>query len=138
MIRWAVHRPAVVWATAASLLLAGGVSFSRLALATKTTVELPELSVGISWPDATAELVEMYLASPIEAAIQGVRGVRKTSSQSNDGTTSLRVTLEPNADVQLARLAILERLELLRPEFPAGTSPARVDRKSTRLNSSHL
>jgi hydrophobic/amphiphilic exporter-1 (mainly G- bacteria), HAE1 family len=126
MIRWAVHRPAVVWATAASLLLAGGVSFSRLALATKTTVELPELSVSISWGGATAELVEMYLASPIEAAIQGVRGVRKTSSQSNDGTTSLRVTLEPNADVQLARLAILERLELLRPEFPAGTTPARV------------
>ena len=64
--------------------------------------------------------METYVTSPIEAAIQGVRGVRRTSSQSSDETSSLTVELEPKADVQLARLAILERLELLRPEFPPG------------------
>src|SRR6185503_19255404 len=41
------------------------------------------------------------------------------------GTASLQVDLEPNADVQIARLSILERLELLRPDFPPGvTRPA--------------
>ena len=73
MIAWAVHRPAVVWASAASLLLAGGVAFTRLPLATRPTVELPRLTVSAAWSGASAELVEAYLSAPIEAAIQTVR-----------------------------------------------------------------
>ena len=120
MIHWATRRPAVILATSVAILLAGGVSFTRLALATRTSIELPRLNVSASWPGASAELMETYLTSPIEAAIQGVRGVRRTSSQSRDESSLLTVELEPKADVQLARLGILERLELLRPEFPPG------------------
>ena len=122
MIHWATRRPAVILATAVAILLAGSVSFTRLALATRTSIELPRLNVAASWPGASAELVETYITSPVEAAIQGVRGVRRTSSQSRDETASLTVELEPKADVQLARLGILERLELLRPEFPPGAT----------------
>ena len=126
MIRWAVYRPAVVWATCAAIVLAGGVAFTRLALATRTAVELPRLRVSASWPGASAELVEMYVTAPIEAAVQGVRGVRRTSSESREGSASLTAELERDADVQIARLAILERLELLRPEFPPGTGALTV------------
>ncbi len=126
MIRWAVSRPAVVWATSVALLLAGAMAFTRLALATRTTVELPRLQVRASWPGASAELNEMYVASPIEAAIQSVRGVRKTRSESNDDGVQLTVELDPRTDVQLARLSILERLELLRRDFPPGVTPPRV------------
>jgi multidrug efflux pump subunit AcrB len=126
MIHWATRRPAVVLATAVAILLAGAVSFTRLALATRTSIELPRLVVAATWPGASAELVETYITSPIEAAIQGVRGVRRTSSQSRDETAQLTVELEPKADVQLARLGILERLELLRPEFPPGAAAPSV------------
>src|SRR6187399_701379 len=117
MIRFAAHRPAVVWASCIALLIAGGIAFSRLPLATRTTVELPQLSVGASWSGAAPEVVETYLTSPIEAAVQGVRGVKRVNSTSNDGSANLRIDLEANADVQMTRLAILERLELLRSEW---------------------
>ena len=126
MIRWAVSRPAVIWATVACVILGGAISFTRLALAKSTTVELPRLQVSAGWTGHSAELVETYITSPIEAAIQGVRGVKRTSSTSNEGRASLNVELEPNANVQLTRLAILERLELLRTEFPSGASPPSV------------
>lgn len=122
MIRWAASRPAVVWATSVVILLGGVVSFTRLALATRTEVELPRLQITSRWNGASAELVEMYVASPIESAIQGVRGVQRTSSRSSEGSASITAELEPTADVQLARLAILERLELLAPEFPRGVT----------------
>ncbi len=126
MIAWFVRRPAVVWASSAALLLAGGMAFTRLALATRTEVEIPRLQINVSWPGSSAELTEMYVASPIEAAIQGVRGIRKTSSTSSDEGVNLTVELQADADVQLARLSILERLELLRREFPPGVSSPRV------------
>jgi len=126
VIRWAVSRPAVVWAVAVGIVLGGAVSFTRLALATRTTVELPRLQVTATWPGASAELVEMYISSPIESAAQGVRGVRRTSSESRDGTSRLTIELDERANVQLTRLAILERLELLRAEFPLGSTPPQV------------
>jgi HAE1 family hydrophobic/amphiphilic exporter-1 len=126
MISWAAHRPAVVWASCAALLLAGGVAFVRLPLAARTTVELPQLEITASWPGASAELVEMYLTSPMEAAVQSVRGVRKTSSESIEGEASIRADLDPDTDVQLARLGILERMEVLRPEFPSGAASPQV------------
>lgn len=126
MIAWAVRRPAVVLASAAALLLAGGVAFMRLPLATRPQVELPRLRITAQWPGASAELVEAYVTAPIEAATQSVRGVHKISSQSDEGATILTVELEQHANVQLTRLGILERLELLRPTFPPGTTGPRV------------
>ena len=122
MIRWAASRPAVVWATSIVILLGGIVSFTRLALATRTEVELPRLTISASWAGASAELIEMYVASPIESAIQGVRGVRKTRSTSSEGSASITAELDPKTDVQIARLSILERLEILAPEFPRGVN----------------
>jgi HAE1 family hydrophobic/amphiphilic exporter-1 len=120
MIRWAAHRPAVVWAAAVAIIVSGGIAFTRLALATKTTVEFPRLTVSTSWSGASAELMEMYVTAPIEGAIQGVRGVRRTSSSSSENSSQVTVELEPKADVQLTRLAIRERLEALRSDsaFP--------------------
>src|ERR1043166_8147121 len=137
MIRWASERPAVIWAFGVALMLAGAVAFTKLPLATRTSVELPRLSVTASWPGASAELLETYVTSPIEAAIQGVRGVRKSGRESGDGgrggggrggvaNSRITVELEPGVDVQLTRLAIHERLELLRNDFPLGVTPPEV------------
>lgn len=120
MIRWAVQRPAVVWAAALTIMISGGIAFTKLALATKTDVEFPRLTISARWGLASAELMEMYVTAPIEAAVQGVRGVRKTASTSAEGSASVTATLDPDADVQLTRLAILERMETLRSDsaFP--------------------
>ena len=126
MIEWAAGRPAVVWSAGGALILAGGVAFTKLPLATKTQVELPKLEISAQWFGASPELVETYLTSPMEEAVQGVRGVRKVSSESGDGDASLTIELEPKTDVTMARLEINERLELLRDKWPIGVNPPTV------------
>ena len=122
MISWAAHRPAVVWALAAGIVVSGGVAFTKLPLATKTTVEFPRLVIAATWSTASPELIETYLTSPIERAVQGVRGVRKTSSTSTQGASQVIVDLDPKADVTMARLAIVERMATLAPDFPTAAS----------------
>lgn len=128
MIHWAVKRPAVVWATAIAIMVSGCIAFTRLALATKTEVQFPRLSISAGWAGSSAELVEMHITAPIEAAVQGVRGVRKTTSTSSEGQASVTAELDPEADVQLTRLAILERMEALRTDsaFPTPNIQPRV------------
>lgn len=118
MIGWAARRPAVAWALAVGLLGAGGVAFSRLPLATRTTVELPQLTISASWRGSSPELMEKWVTAPVEGMVQGIRGVRGISSTSNAGSASITVRLDPDVDLPLTRLAILERMELLRSELP--------------------
>jgi HAE1 family hydrophobic/amphiphilic exporter-1 len=118
MIRWAAGRPAVIWSLAAGLVIAGGVAFTKLPLATKTQVDTPRISVSARWNGASPELIETYITSPVEAAIQGIRGVRKLTSTSSEGSASVQVELDPGIDMTFARLAILEQMEALRTELP--------------------
>lgn len=126
MIRWCVSRPAVAASASLALLVAGTMASVRLPLATRTTVELRQLHVGSRWVGAAPELMEMHVTAPIEAVVQGIRGVRSTSSESREGTSSITITLAPDADLQLARLAVLERIEVLRRSFPPGAETPEV------------
>ena len=124
MIRWAVDRPAVMWALATGIVISGAVAFTKLPLATRAVLELPTLQVNTSWPGAPPELVEMYLTAPVEGLVQGVRGVKDTKSVSSEGSSSVTIELDPKTDVTMARLAILERLETLRSDsgYPQAAS----------------
>jgi multidrug efflux pump subunit AcrB len=126
MISWCSRRPAVVWAASVAIVLAGAMAFVRLPLATRGAVELPRLQIMANWPGASPEMVEMYLTAPIEGAVQGVRGVHRSNSESRDESANITVELQAGRDVQIVRLAILERLEMLRPELPAGVAPPAV------------
>ena len=126
MIAWCARRPAVVWAASAAIVLAGAMAFLRLPLATRGAVELPRLQISGRWPGAAPEMVEMYVTAPIEAAVQTVRGVHRTTSESRDETTFITVELQEGRDVQIVRLSILERIEILRPELPVGMVPPTV------------
>ncbi|HEY4101938.1 MAG TPA: efflux RND transporter permease subunit [Gemmatimonadales bacterium] len=119
MIRWAAHRPAVLWAIAAGIFVSGAVAFGKLPLATRSTIEFPRLQVNASFPGASPELIETYLTAPIEGVVQGVRGVRRTSSTSEEGASTVTVDLDPGADITLARLGILERIQTLKRDLPA-------------------
>ncbi len=118
MIRWATHRAAVIWALAAGILIAGAVAFTKLPLSTKSATEFPELTITDSWPGSSPELMESYVTAPIESAVQSVRGVRTTQSTSSSGSCVITVVLEPDADVTMTRLSILERLQALHDDLP--------------------
>ncbi len=118
MIRWATHRAAVIWALAAGILIAGAVAFTKLPLSTKSATEFPKLDISDVWSGASPELMESYVTAPIESAVQSVRGVKTTQSTSSDGTSDITVELEPDADVTMTRLAILERLQALHDDLP--------------------
>ena len=60
MIRWAVSRPAGIWAITCVILLGGAVSFSRLALATSG---FPPFAPGLRMPGHKPEVSAPSTAS---------------------------------------------------------------------------
>jgi multidrug efflux pump subunit AcrB len=107
-------------AAAVTLLLAGLVAFPA-SHSTRTTIELPRSR---SPPRGRASASSrMYVSSPVEAAISRCVGYARHARSSGGWVAHHR---RARADVQIARLSILERIELLRKDFPPGVTSPRV------------
>src|SRR5690606_40454058 len=84
----------------------------------------------ISWRGASPETMEAFYTSPLEAAVQQVRGVEKVTSRSSQdqgfGRASVSVEFARGTDMNFARLDLLERLASLAEDLPPGAQSPRV------------
>ena len=104
--------------------LLGIAACRRIPLELIPDVQLPRLSVHAAWAGASPETVEALLTSPLEAAIEQVRGVARVTSTSDEqrglGTSRIVVEFTRGTRMELARLELSERLAALAGELPRG------------------
>lgn len=115
----------------AGLALLGVVSWLKMPVELLPETELPRLRVTAQWRGASPETTEAFLTSPIEAAVQQVRGVAKVESVSEErngaGSSTVNVEFARGTDMDFVRLDLSERLAALEEELPAGARRPQVE-----------
>ncbi|HWK89305.1 MAG TPA: efflux RND transporter permease subunit, partial [Longimicrobium sp.] len=122
MIRFSIRRPIAVGMAYAALALLGVASWVSVPVELLPSTELPRLRVRASWQGASPEVTEAFLTSPIEAAVQQVRGVEKVTSTSEEGRGVVDVEFGRGVSMDFARLDLGERLAALDETLPAAAS----------------
>lgn len=88
------------------------------------------LSVSVSWPGASAQVVEQEITSKIEGVVSSVVGVERTSSTSSLGSGSVQVELKENVNVLAVRFEISSLLRQMASQLPEGAGyPVLADNK---------
>src|SRR6202162_1302440 len=108
--RFFIDRP--IFATVLSIIitLIGGTALVTLPIAQYPRITPPSISVSISYPGASAQVVADTVAAPIEQQVTGVPGMLYMSSQSgNDGSYTLSVTFDVNTDLNTALVMVQNR-----------------------------
>ncbi len=112
-----IRRP--VFATVMSLMLIvlGVIAFSRLTLRELPAIDPPIVSVSVSYPGASASVVETRITQVLEDALSGTEGIETIESRSVNGRSSISIefTLEREIeaaanDVRDAVSRVLDRL----------------------------
>ncbi|MHB8912047.1 MAG: efflux RND transporter permease subunit [Lysobacter sp.] len=112
-----IRRP--VFATVMSLMLIvlGIMAFSRLTLRELPAIDPPIVSVSVSYPGASAAVVETRITQVLEDALSGTEGIETIESRSVNGRSSISIefTLEREIeaaanDVRDAVSRVLDRL----------------------------
>ncbi|MDE0072603.1 MAG: efflux RND transporter permease subunit [Gammaproteobacteria bacterium] len=123
MIAGSIRRPVAVAMGCLAVALMGASAWRNIPIELLPETQLPRLNVEARWPGASPETVEAFLTSPIEAAVQQVKGVEKVISLSREfqgtGTSSIEVHFSRDTDMDFARLDLSERLSALEEELPA-------------------
>jgi hydrophobic/amphiphilic exporter-1 (mainly G- bacteria), HAE1 family len=126
MIRFSIRRPIAVAMLYTAVAVMGVVSWLYVPVELLPDTQLPRLRIAVQWPGASPEVTEALLTSPVEAAVQQVRGVERIQSESREGSGSIDVEFARGTDMNFARLELSERLAALDDELPRGARRPQV------------
>lgn len=97
-------------------------AFMRLPIELTPEVDFPRLSVVTQWGQSSSEMIVRNITLPIEEAASTITRVKNVSSTSSEGRSVVNVELDKDADLNFARLELLEKLSAIRKDLPKDAS----------------
>jgi cobalt-zinc-cadmium resistance protein CzcA len=134
--RWfegVLRRRALVFSLAVAWALIGAYVFSVLPRDLFPNLALPTVQLLIQSPGRSAAELELTVSQPVEQALAGVPGVRRTTSATQSGVVQVIVAFESNVDPWRSRQLVAERLAQVTGGFPEGTTPPLMTSAAGRL-----
>lgn len=146
-----IKRP--VLATVMSLLLVvlGVIAYTRLTLRELPAIDPPVVSVEVSYPGASAAVVETRITQILEDSLSGIEGVETIDSRSRNGEGSISVEFSLDRDIEAAANDVRDAISRVQDRLPPEADPPEIEKaesdsevvlwlnmSSTRMNTLEL
>ncbi len=97
-----IKRPVLAIVMSLVIVLFGVISFRLLGVREYPAIDPPIISVRTNYAGANAGVIESQITEPLEKALNGIPGVRIISSSSSQGSSSITVEFNLDADLEAA------------------------------------
>jgi HAE1 family hydrophobic/amphiphilic exporter-1 len=121
-----VERPIAVVMLFLVVAFLGAYSFLNIPLELAPKEDFPQITVQTSWSDVPPEIIQTQVTAPIEEVASTVKGVKKITSSSSIGQSSIVLEFDPKTNMEFARLELMERIARIRAELPYAANRPRV------------
>jgi hydrophobe/amphiphile efflux-1 (HAE1) family protein len=101
-----------------ALVVFGIVGLSRLPVRELPDIDAPIVNVTTLYPGAAPEVVETEITERLEAAINGIEGIRRLSSNSREQSSSITIEFTADRDIDLAANDVRDRVARVRRSLP--------------------
>ncbi len=116
--KFSVTRPVAVTMRIAALVLLGIICLQRIPIDLLPRIQIPTISVSVSWPNTPPEDMEVQITRPIEESVSTVQGISLVSSTSQLGSSSVKVQFNYGADLNQAALDVIQAVQRAQGKFP--------------------
>src|SRR6266478_3472791 len=113
LVEGSIRRPVTVFMVTAGAVLFGVVALSRLSVDLLPDISYPTLTVRTDLPDAAPGDVEQFVTRPVEEGVGVVPGLTRLHSVSRPGQSEVTMEFSSGARMDLASLAVREKLDLV-------------------------
>ena len=113
IIEGSIQRPVTVFMVTLGVVLFGLVAGGRLAVDLLPDISYPSITVRTDLPDAAPSDVEQFVTRPVEEAVGVVPGLVRMHSVSRPGQSEVTLEFGTGARMDLASLAVREKLDLV-------------------------
>ncbi|NOT34635.1 MAG: efflux RND transporter permease subunit [Candidatus Eisenbacteria bacterium] len=123
-----IKRPVLATMMIVALVTLGVFSYRRLSVDLWPEVEFPFVSISTEYSGASPEAVEREVTKKIEESVNSIEGVKKITSVSNEGFSSIYIEFQLKTKVMDAVADVRSRIDRVRPELPAAIEAPVIDR----------
>ena len=112
-----IQRPVASGLFAAAIVLLGLISYRQLPVSPLPAVDFRMIVVTASLPGASPGSMA---ATPLERALGSIAGIKRISSNSNQGSTQIRLEFELDRNVDEAARDVQASINAVRAQLPSG------------------
>lgn len=130
MVRFLLYRPIAVTVTLLSALVMGIVAMNYIPISLMPDIEVPEITVQLSYPDASARQMEESVVSSLRRSLLPVQGLSNMTSETRDGNSLIKLRFDYGIDMDLAFIEVNEKIDQSMNSFPNEMGRPRVIKAS--------
>ena len=120
MSRFFINRPIFAWVIVISVMLAGLLAITSLAIEQYPQIAPPSVSISATYSGADAQTVENSVTKVIEQGLTGIDNLDYiTSTSTSSGSASITVTFTSAADPDVAQMQVQNKLQLVQAQLPS-------------------
>ena len=118
LARFFIDRPIFAWVIAIVIVLAGSLALRKLPIAAYPSVAAPAIAFNITYPGASAKVVEETVTALIEQEMNGIEHLLYMEAASELGSGSLTLTFEPGTNIDIASVEAQNRYKRAEARLP--------------------
>jgi multidrug efflux pump len=123
-----IRRPVLATVMSLVIIIFGVIGFSFLGVREYPSVDPPIVYVGTSYSGASADVIESRITEPLEASINSVDGIKKLTSTSREGRSTIVVEFELGVDMERAANDVRDKVSLAVGRLPVDVDPPQVSK----------
>jgi multidrug efflux pump len=123
-----IRRPVLAIVMSITIVLFGLLGFSFLGVREFPSLDPPVITVSTSYRGASAEVIESQVTEPIEAAVNGVDGIRTLTSASRDGRSTVQAEFDLGIDLERAANDVRDHVSRAMYSLPPDVDPPIVSK----------
>ena len=123
-----IKRPVLASVLSIVIVIFGAIGYSSLGVRDYPSVDNPVISVRANFPGANADVIETQITEPLEAAVNGIPGIRSISSTSRDGSSSINIEFNIEVDLETAANDVRDKVSGVQRRLPPDMDPAVVEK----------
>ncbi len=123
-----IRRPILTWMLTLSLVVFGVLGFARLGVDQYPKMEIPRVNVTSVLEGASPEVMEEDVTEILEEQLNTIEGVKRLSSKSRQGLSSISIEFEIGEDLDRAAQDVRDRVDRARWDLPKEVEPPVVEK----------
>lgn len=123
-----IKRPIATSMVFLIIITLGMLGFRFLPVDLLPPIELPELSVQVSYPNVGPEDIELLVTEPLENVLAVVPDVEQMTSNSREGNGSVTLRFAQGVNIDVVTNDVREALDRLRRSLPEDADAPRINR----------
>ncbi|MES2592973.1 MAG: efflux RND transporter permease subunit [Bacteroidota bacterium] len=113
-----INRPVLAIVMSVIIVLFGGIGYKYLGVREYPSIDPPIITVKTNYAGANADVIESQITEPLEKVLNGIEGVRSISSSSNQGSSTITVEFNLDANLEAAANDVRDKVSQAVRQLP--------------------